>query len=149
MLGSVPSVQKNLGAPLQSRKAMLETLFRHLDMVRLSAVAGLAMISVIGCTGLLDGGNDGLSPQQRTARAKWKDAFPVLHDNCGGCHAGERPMVGFLIGDDVLAVHDTLMSYDPPVVNLEAVPSSRILTKSVHEGPALTPAQLATVLTWV
>jgi hypothetical protein len=42
MLGSVPSVQKNLGTPLQSRRAMLETLCRHLDMVRLSAAWSMA-----------------------------------------------------------------------------------------------------------
>lgn len=148
MLGSVPSVQKNLGTPLQSRKAMLETLFRHLDMVRLSAVS-LAIVAAVGCTGLIDGGSDGLSDQQRTARAKWKDAYPVLRDNCGGCHAGQRPMVEFLVGDDALAVRDTLMKHDPPVVNLDAVTSSRLLTKSVHEGPGLTPDQLATVLAWV
>lgn len=50
MLSSVPSLQKNLGTPLQSRKAMLETLVRHLDMVRLSA-AGVLMIALVGCTG--------------------------------------------------------------------------------------------------
>ena len=148
MLGSVPSAQKNLGTPLRSRKAMLETLFRHLDMVRLSA-AGLVIVTIAGCTGLLDGGSDGLSPQQRTARAKWKDAYPVMRDNCGGCHAGERPMIGFLVGDDDLAVRETLMKYDPPVVNLDAASSSRILTKNVHEGPGLTPQQAATLLAWV
>jgi hypothetical protein len=127
---------------------MLETLFRHLDMVRLSA-AGLVIATIVGCTGLIDGGSDGLSTQQRTARAKWKDAYPVLRDNCGGCHAGQRAMIGFLVGDDELAIRDSLMKYDPPVVNLEAITSSRILTKSVHEGPGLTPDQLSKILAWV
>jgi hypothetical protein len=149
MLGSVPSVQKNLGAPLRSRKAMLETLFRHLDMVRLSA-ASLVLLAVVGCTGLIDGGSDGLTPQQRSAREKWqKGALPVLRDNCGGCHAGERPMIDFLVGDDDFAVRDRVMKYDPPVVNLDAASSSRLLTKNVHEGPSLTPSQAAAILAWV
>src|SRR3989442_1028456 len=132
MLGSVPSLQKNFGAPLQSRKAMLETLCRHLDMIRLSA-AGLMMFTLIGCTGLIDGGSDGMSPQQRNAHNKWEtSALPVLRQNCESCHNGSRPMVGFLMGGaDNLAVHDTLMNYQPSVVNLEAASSSRILTKGL------------------
>jgi mono/diheme cytochrome c family protein len=107
------------------------------------------MISLIGCTGLIDGGSDGLTSQQRDAQAKWEKALPVLKDNCGGCHAGERAMIDFLVGADDLAVRDRLMKYDPPVVNLEAASSSRLLTKNVHEGPGLTPSQAATVLAWV
>jgi hypothetical protein len=152
MLGSVPSHQKNLGGPLQSRKAMLETLFRHLDMVRLSA-AGLVMVAVVGCTGLIDGGNDGLSTQQRSARRKWQsDALPVLRENCDGCHGGSRATIDFLnAGDasDDFAIRDRLMTYEPPVVNLEAASSSRVLTKGVHLGPGLTPAQTAALLGWV
>src|SRR5262245_6369583 len=137
MLGSVPSLQKNLGTPLQSRRAMLETLFRHLDMVRLSA-AGIVIIAITGCTGLIDGGSDGLSSQQRTARKKWQEgALPVLRDNCISCHGGSRPEVSFLTGDEDFAIRDRLVKYDPPVVNLEAASSSRILTKGVHLGPGL------------
>src|SRR5262249_60954763 len=117
MLGSVLSLQKNLGAPLQSRKAMLETLFRHLDMVKLSA-AGVLMVALIGCTGLIDGGSDGLTQQQRDARAKWQsEAAPVLEQNCASCHNGSRPMIGFLIGTADLGIRDSLMKDDPPVVN--------------------------------
>lgn len=150
MLGSVPSFQKNLGTPLQSRRAMLETLCRHLDMVRLSA-AGVLMITLIGCTGLIDGGSDGLSTQQRAARDKWvHSALPVLRQNCETCHNGSRPMVGFLVGGaDDLAVRDTLMNYQPSVVNLEAASSSRILTKGLHEGPQLTAEQSSALLLWV
>lgn len=149
MLGSVPSLQKNLGAPLQSRKAMLETLCRHLDMVRLSA-AGLLLFTLVGCVGLIDGGSDGLSPQQRTARDKWvKEAFPVMRSNCQTCHNGSRPNVGFLIGTEDLAIRQTLLDYQPSVVNLEAASSSRILTKGLHEGPQLTAEQSSALLLWV
>jgi len=149
MLGSVPSLQKNLGTPLQSRKAMLETLFRHLDMVRLSA-AGALMIALVGCTGLIDGGSDGLSQQQRDARAKWQsEALPVLQQNCATCHNGSRAMIGFLIGTKDLDIRDSLMKYDPPVVNLDATKSSRIVTKGLHDGPALTSEQLTALLDWL
>jgi hypothetical protein len=150
MLGSVPSVQKNLGTPLQSRKAMLETLCRHLDMVRLSA-AGIVMVALIGCTGLVDGGSDGKSKEQRAALDAWeRTALPVLRQNCETCHNGSRAMVGFLIGGaDDMAVHESLMSYSPSVVNLDATSSSRILNKGLHEGPQLTGDQLSSLLLWI
>lgn len=149
MLGSVLSVQKNLGPPLQSRKAMLETLCRHLDMVRLST-AGALMIALVGCTGLVDGGSDGLTTQQRTAREKWQQsALPVLRQDCMNCHNGSRPNVGFLVGDDDLALHDTLMNFQPPVVNLDATSSSQIVTKGLHEGPQLTDTELSAMLGWL
>jgi hypothetical protein len=149
MLGSVPSLQKNLGTPLQSRKAMLETLCRHLDMVRLSA-AGVLMIALVGCTGLIDGGSDGLTPQQRDARLKWQtSALPVLRQDCVTCHNGSRPNVGFLIGDDDLAIRDTLMSFMPAVVNLDAASSSQIVTKGLHEGPQLTADETSKLLEWL
>jgi cytochrome c553 len=149
MLGSVPSLQKNLGAPLQSRKAMLETLCRHLDMVRLSA-AGLMMFTLVGCTGLIDGGSDGLSKQQRIARQQWEEsAMPVLATNCQTCHNGSRANVGFLVGNDDMAVRDTLLNYQPSVVNFDAASSSRILTKGLHEGPQLTAEQSSALLLWV
>lgn len=150
MLGSLPPPKKkNLGAPLQSRKAMLETLFRHLDMVRLS-VGAILLVALVGCTGLLDPGSDGLTADQRKAQEKWKaSAFPVLRDNCSSCHDGARANVDFLAGTKDTAIRDRLMTYTPPVVNLEAPGSSRILTKGLHEGPEFTSENLSSVLQWV
>src|ERR1700759_4610862 len=107
MLSGLPLLKKNVGAPLQSRKAMLETLFRHLDMVRLSAAAGL-MVVLVSCTGLIDGGNTdhGSTPQQATALAQWTTkAYPILKLNCLSCHAGSRTDApAFVAGADVNAV---------------------------------------------
>ena len=148
-MGSLPSFKKHLGAPLQSRKAMLETLFRHLGMVRLS-VGAMVMLAMIGCTGLIDGGSDGLTTQERNARAKFqKDALPVLELHCGGCHAGQRAMLDFMTGDDALDIRDRLKAYDPPVVNFEAPGSSRLLTKGQHDGPMLSAVESAAVLQWL
>src|ERR1043165_1293671 len=114
MLGSVPSLQKNHGTPLQSRRAMLETLCRHLDMVRLSA-AGVLMISLLGCVGLVDGGSDGFTRQRKDAREKGvTDALPVLRTNCMTCHNGSRANVGFLVGDEDFAIRETLIGFKPP-----------------------------------
>jgi hypothetical protein len=158
MLGTLPFSKKN-GPPvlsrnpmLVSRKAMLETLVRHLDMVRLS-VSGLALLAVlglVGCTGLIDGGSDGLTRQERIARQKWKDdALPILRANCTTCHAGSRPQVEFLVGDTDFEIYDTLKAFDPPVVNFEAPGSSRILSKGQHDGPALNAEQTAGLLQWL
>jgi hypothetical protein len=128
---------------------MLETLCRHLDMVRLSA-AGALMIALVGCTGLVGGGSDGMTQQQKAALQAWEQkALPVLRQDCMTCHNGSRPNVGFLIGDDDVAIHDTLMAFQPAVVNLDAASSSQIVTKDLHEGPPLTPEELPKLLDWL
>lgn len=42
----------------------------------------------------------------------------------GGSHNGSRADAGFLIGNGAIAMHDTLMAFQPPVVNLDAASSS-------------------------
>jgi len=156
MLGSLPSQQKHHGSAVLSRKAMFETLLRHLDMIRLSA-AGVLMVSLIGCTGLISGGgttggggDDGPSQQQQDAATKWKsEALPVLKQNCVACHNGSRASIDFLAGADDTAIHDKVLKFDPAVVNLEAATSSRLITKGQHDGPPFTAEQSAAVLGWI
>jgi mono/diheme cytochrome c family protein len=108
------------------------------------------MISLVGCVGLIDGGSDGLSSQQRNARTKWQnEAFPVMRDNCASCHNGSRANIGFLIGAETFEIRDHLMAYDPAVINLEAASSSRILTKGQHDGPLLQAEQASALLQWL
>ena len=128
---------------------MLETLVRQLHLVRLSAAA--MAVFALGCTGLIDdGGTGGLSPEQAEARRAWlQEAQPVLAQNCIACHNGSRAGIGFLEGGDALAMRDDLLANDPVVVNLTAPQSSRVLTKGLHEGPALTAAQTSSILQWV
>jgi cytochrome c553 len=132
---------------------MLETLVRNLHMVRLSALA-LALVTV-GCTGLIDGGSSGgLTPEQAAARKAFVDkAMPALV-NCISCHNGsqdtETQKIGFVAGGpDALAIRETLMAYTPAVVNTDAPPSSRVLTKSLHAGPALIGSDLSAILEWI
>ena len=124
-------------------------------MVRLSA-AGFLMFVLVGCTGLIDGssGNSGDdddgSQAMASAMQKWTgEAYPLLSAQCSACHAGQRQGIGFLIGADPTAVRDTLLKYDPPVINLDTVSISRIVTKGLHDGPQLSTSQVSTVLDWL
>ncbi len=128
---------------------MLETLVRHLDMVRLT-VAGLALVMVVGCSGLIDGGGTGgLTPEEATAQRLWVEkALPVLQGNCVICHDGSRANIGFVTGVGDLDKRASILAYTPTVVNLDAPSSSRILTKGIHEGPALNAIQTSDLLEW-
>ena len=134
---------------LKSRRAMLDTLLKHLNMLRISA-ATIVLTALVGCTGLIDSGNGNLTPEQRLAQEKWEDkALPVFKAACTSCHAGSTQNVGFLVGATDMAVHDTLMGFDPQVVNTDAPESSRVLTKGPHSGPALEAQQASDILEWI
>lgn len=132
---------------------MLETLFRHLDMVRLS-VGAMVMVAVVGCTGLIDGGSDGMTKQEKEALAKFEgEALPVLQSACAGCHADDVKNVGFMKGTDAAEIRTSIKTYDPPssgpVINTEQPEVSRILTKGQHDGPLLTSTQATALLEWI
>ncbi len=130
---------------------MLETLVQRLNMVRLS-VGALAVVALTlgGCTGLIDDGNEGLTQQEVQARKMWTEkASPVLTTSCVGCHAGQRPNIDFLLGEAVLDVRARMIEFAPAVINLSAPQSSRILTKGAHEGPSLTATETSDVLEWI
>jgi len=133
---------------LRSRKAMLETLVRELNMVRLSI--GAFALAMAGCTGLIDDGSGGMTPEEAKARQLWiEKAAPVLGVACVGCHAGQQAGVEFLAGGGDMEMRASLLAFEPKVVNLEAPQSSRILTKGVHDGPALLATQTSDVLDWI
>lgn len=128
---------------------MLATLVRELNMVRLS-VGAVAMVALVGCTGLIDEGTSGLTKEEVAAREAWiSGAAPVLSTNCVACHNGSRPQIEFLAGDGDLAMRDTVLAFTPAVINLDAPASSRLLTKGVHDGPALLASEASAVLEWV
>lgn len=139
-------------APIGSRKAMLETLVRHLDMVRLSVLA--AVVVATACTGVVNDVHQGsngmpLTPEQQMAQAAWvNSAYPAM-EVCTGCHSGSMPNVAFLQGSDALDARTTILGYNPQVVNLDAPDSSRILTKGLHDGPALGADTATAILQWV
>lgn len=125
---------------------MLETLVRQLNMVRLS-IGAAAFVTLAGCTGLIGSGGGG---EGDVARTTWVDkAAPVLLTNCVACHNGSRPNINFLEGSGDLVIRDTLLAFEPAVVNLDAPASSRLLTKGIHDGPALLASQASDVLEWI
>jgi hypothetical protein len=92
----------------------------------------------------------GLSPQQQKARQKWQqNVLPMLRQDCVACHDGSRAGVGFLVGDDDFAIRETLLSFEPPVVNLDVASNSQIVTKGLHEGPPLTDDDTSKLLDWL
>nr|HEX4317854.1 hypothetical protein [Kofleriaceae bacterium] len=138
---------------VHSRKAMLETLVKHLDMVRLSVLA--AVIVATACTGVVNdihtSGSDGtpLTPEQQMAEAAWEQsAYPAM-TVCTGCHGGSMANVAFLQGSNALDARTTILGYNPQVVNLDAADSSRILTKGLHDGPALGADAATAILQWI
>jgi len=138
-------------SPLKSRRAMLDTLLKHLDMVRLSAAA-IAVMALVGCTGLIEGKDDpGVSPEEKAARDKWiNEALPAFQSaTCTTCHAGQQPGVGFLVGMNDLDTRNTLLTFDPQVVNLDAPTSSRVLTKGSHAGPSLDAQYVQPIVDWI
>lgn len=151
MLGQKPNMRT-----LKSRRAMLDTLMRHLDMVRLSAAA--AAVVLMGCTGLISGddtssgGGGNLTPEEQVARQKFKDdAYPIFSTVCAACHVAMDPT--FLKGDggkeDEDAMRAALLAWTPAVVNLDAPQSSRVLVKGSHAGPPLDATQSSAILGWI
>lgn len=147
MLGSLASRKANVGV-VPSRRAALATLLRHLPMVRLSAVGAFAALALVGCSGLIDGGDEMISAEEKVARQVWlQKAKPILDQNCAQCHSGSDPTVAFLQGTDALDERAKLLATE--VINLEATQSSRLLTKGAHSGPALLASQASDLLEWL
>lgn len=93
---------------------------------------------------------EGLSPQEQVALDTWEQkALPVLEAKCTMCHDGSMPNIGYIAGATSLEKRDTLIAYEPRVVNLGAPQSSRILTKGSHTGPALEALEATSILTWI
>ncbi len=117
---------------------MLETLIRHLDMVRLTLGAVVLAATVLsGCVGIIgDDPDDGMTPNQRKAREAFtKKAYPVLTTNCAGCHA-TLTNADFLKGSNALEVYATITGFEPSMINFIDSAKSRIVTKAEHSGPA-------------
>ncbi len=123
----------------RTRRAMLDTLIRHLDMVRLTLGTVLLAVLVSGCVGIIgDDPDDGLTPNQRKARELFTTkALPVMLAACGGCHTTLQN-ADFLKGDPAkpLEIYDGFKKFMPPQINYIDSAKSRIVTKAEHSGPA-------------
>ncbi len=131
------------------RRAMLDTLLRHLPMVRLRIPAALpAIIGFALATGACAG--EITTPGGETAEVKAaKAAFtaqvePIMSGFCLACHAAQVN-IDFLAAPDM---RGKMLEWDG-LVRLDAPTTSGVLTKGPHEGPALTPDQAALILDWI
>jgi mono/diheme cytochrome c family protein len=116
---------------------MLETLIRHLDMVRLTLGTVLLALVASGCVGIIgDDPDDGLTVNQRKARDLFTTkAYPVLMTACAGCHA-TLANADFLRGANALEVYTVLKNFEPAQINYIDGAKSRLVTKAEHSGPA-------------
>lgn len=71
---------------------------------------------------------------------------PMLSSRCGGCHGADRAGPDFLRPDP--DVRTTLLGY-PALIDLERPSSSRLITKGVHSGPALTAGEITQIEAWI
>ena len=67
---------------------------------------------------------------------------------CVGCH-GSQPAIAFLAPGTAEGAYDTVFMFQPPVIDLESPAASLLLTMGKHTGPALLPADAATILAWL
>ncbi|MBP9085451.1 MAG: hypothetical protein KBG15_04995 [Kofleriaceae bacterium] len=139
--------------PKPSRRAMFDTLLRHLGMVRLTATSMSALValgaisSLGGCLGEVVTKEPG-DPTTPTAKTKFIEvALPLLTAGaCTGCHSSD-PNYPFFAGADADAKYLAITTSS--VVNFEAPQSSRLLSKGLHSGQPLTSEQAAGVLEWL
>lgn len=119
------------------------------------ALVGLVTLGA-ACTGTIDAGDQvaGLTPAQQLAQEAWiEKALPVFKPECTMCHDGTNPMYpdapAYLAGAKDLDIRDTAIAFMPPVVNLGAPGSSRVISRGMHEGPMLTSPQISDVTLWI
>jgi hypothetical protein len=74
-------------------------------------------------------------------------ALPVLIQQCGVCHGGRDPSLGFLAGDTAWEQRANILASG--VVNLEYPGASRLLTKGSHSGASMTATAASAILTWI
>ena len=124
---------------------MLETLCRNLKMVRLSAFAALAALSLGACVGDVPGTSTGgdddtttTDPKEIAANTWANEAYPLFKASCASCHAdpNSTSQPAFLVGTDAAAMRATLLNFNPQVIDVRAGSSSRVYVKGQHLGPA-------------
>lgn len=116
----------------------------------------LAFVLLASCTGdIQDKSLAGLTPEQALAKQRWlQKAEPVFKTKCVMCHDGSMaaampPPDPYLVGTTDMMIRDSAIAYMPQLVNLGAPGSSRVLTKGMHEGPAMTAQEATDVLSWI
>jgi cytochrome c553 len=125
---------------------MLDTLLRHLPMVRLRISAALATALIAGaCAGdITNPGGDSVAIA--AAKLKFqKDVRPILDGFCGACHTG-MPNIDFM--RPAPDTRSAMLGWTN-LVNLDRPTASGLLRKGPHSGPALTPDQSAIMLDWI
>jgi mono/diheme cytochrome c family protein len=89
--------------------------------------------------------DDPLTPAQR---AWLEQALPVFQAECSACHGTTQiDTIGFLAGDTPWEIRENLVASG--VISVESPTASRLFTKGVHTGPAMSAADVAAILAWL
>src|SRR5687768_14026809 len=141
----MPVVLKLVRTPVRGdRRAMLDTLLRHLQMVRLQASAAIVLAALASaCAGDITTPGGDEDPAVAAARATFdSEVKPVLDGFCGACHVGTAN-VDFMRPEPDTR---TRMLATTGLIDLGSPASSLLINKGPHTGPALTADQNAIFL---
>jgi mono/diheme cytochrome c family protein len=121
-----------------------------------------AVAFAFGCSGTIDEGQQvaGLTPAQQLALNAWLQlAQPsFVAATCVMCHDPDDPTYDptmaagappYLEGSSQVDQRDTVIATMPAVVDLNSPRTSMVLTKGLHEGPALDAVSATNILTWI
>ncbi len=110
-----------------------------------------------GCTGSIVGGwtanqddealPDAAEAPPTTARDMFDhDVLPLISATCVGCHAGSDPAVAWM--KPAPDEYTSVMAW-PKLVEVATPATSNLLVKGQHQGPAWSPEQATTILSWI
>jgi hypothetical protein len=102
----------------------------------------LALLALCGCS--LIGVEHSNAPEPAD---DWADRALPAFSGCRSCHASGT--IGFLAGDDPVAIRTTILSWQPPVIDLANPLESRVFDPSIHPPESLDAQQVSDVLTWI
>jgi hypothetical protein len=124
------------------------------------AALSLALLGTGACVGALSptppGGGDDITdgPDAGTATAQGKAMFdqnvqPILSAQCASCHVGTAGTQPYkFLGTGPTTYYATLTG-DPAIIGNYDPAQATILTKGLHEGPALAQADKDTISAWL
>lgn len=114
----------------------------------------VAMTMLGACVGGIDTmppGGDDMPPSGATARQMFDSTVaPLLTAKCSSCHVGsETTQTNMFLGPDGVSSYYTTLTNDRAVNGGFNAAAAQILLQGMHEGPAWTTSEAATITAWL
>jgi len=109
------------------------------------------LLALGGCGYYVDSGENDVSPEVDPVEESFNtEVLPLLDQNCGTCHGGQRAFIDFLVPrePESQTVLEAVLQW-PGLIDVDEPSNSRLFTKGVHEGAAWTPAELDRIAAWL